>query len=345
MPQIKIVTPLSYKSWDDSILQLDGYSIFHSSHWAKLLHDSYGYEPHYFIIEEQGVLKSVFSTMVINSWLTGKRISSLPYTDFCKPLISADIDLNSFLKVIIAFGKNRNLKYVEFKDDEDRLSDFKSSVFQYRHKLKLDKSEDEIFSSFRKGTKSSIKKAIKEGVQVQINNSLESVERFCKMNHVTRKKHGLPPQPTSFFNSLYKYIISKNLGFVALATKQDQVVAGSVYLTFGEKVLYKYSASYPKFMHLMSNNVVMWESIKHSLNNKFEEIDFGISESANEGLRIYKNGWGVEESKVLLYKYDLKKDQYVEVNTKVAGFHNKIFSKAPVPLLKAFSTIFYKHFG
>ena len=45
-----------------------------------------------------------------------------------------------------------------------------------------------------------IKKALKEGVEVQLHNSFESVKSFFKLNCMTRKRHGLPPQPFKFFN-------------------------------------------------------------------------------------------------------------------------------------------------
>lgn len=344
-PVIKIINPVNFAGWNDLILQMNGYSIFHSSQWAELLSGSYGYNPCYFVVEKEGVITAVFPMMIINSFITGRRIVSLPYTDFCKPLFTEKISFNFLFDEIINFGKKENLNFIEFKDDNPQNGSDVSSTFQYRHKLSLCKSEDEIFSDFRKGTKSSIKKAIKQGVTVKIDNSPDSIEKFCRMNHVTRKRHGLPPQPTSFFTKLYKYIIGKGSGFVVLAQKNNQEVAGAVYLTFGKKVLYKYSASYPQYQNLMANNLVMWEAIKFSINNNYDEIDFGITESENEGLRIYKNGWGVEEAKVFLYKYDLRKDKYVEINTRVSGVHNKIFNKTPIPLLKLFSSVFYKHFG
>jgi len=345
VPEIKLINPVNFTGWNDLIFQMNGYSIFHSSQWAKLLSNTYGYKPCYLVIEKEGRILAVVPMMIINSFITGRRIVSLPFTDFCKPLLTEDNSFNFIFDEIIKFGKKENLNYIEFKDDNKQHNYDNSTTFQYRHKLILDKTDEEMFSSFRKGTKSKIKKAIKEGVEVQIDNSFDSIKRFCQMNYVTRRRHGLPPQPTSFFNNLYKYLISKNLGFIVLAKKENQVAAGAVYLTFGKKVFYKYSASYPEYRNLSANNLVMWEAIKHSLSNNFEEMDFGISESSNEGLRVYKNGWGVEETKINLYKYDLKKDMFVELNTRVSGFHNKIFNKAPVLLLKLFSSIFYKHFG
>src|SRR4030066_163040 len=53
------------------------------------------------------------------------------------------------------------------------------------------------FSDYCK--KRNIKKSEREGVEVKILNSLESLNEFYKLNCITRKKHGLPPQPYNFF--------------------------------------------------------------------------------------------------------------------------------------------------
>ena len=162
---------------------------------------------------------------------------------------------------------------------------------------------------------------------------------------VTRKKHGLPPQPFSFFRNLHKYIIANDLGFTSLANFEGKNIAGAIYLQFGEKIIYKYSSSYPDYLYLRGNNLIMWESIKYCKENNYKEIDFGITEPSNEGLRLYKKGWGTEESVINLYRYSLDKDDFVPRKTNVTGFHNKIFNKAPISILKIFGSIFYKHFG
>ncbi|MCK4790639.1 MAG: hypothetical protein KAV87_43285 [Desulfobacteraceae bacterium] len=37
------------------------------------------------------------------------------------------------------------------------------------------------------------------------------------MNGETRKMHGLPPQPYLFFEKVFEFMISKNMGLVVLA--------------------------------------------------------------------------------------------------------------------------------
>src|SRR3990172_8371413 len=87
--QLKVINPLDYPEWDKLLLSTRDYSFFHSSAWARVLHESYGYRPLYFTSIDNGILLSVIPIMEINSIFTGKRAVSLPFTDYCEPIITA----------------------------------------------------------------------------------------------------------------------------------------------------------------------------------------------------------------------------------------------------------------
>ena len=205
--------------------------------------------------------------------------------------------------------------------------------------------ENKIFSNFRDSTRRNIRKAINEGVEVTINNSWESIKEFYRLNCLTRREHGLPPQPYYFFKKIYEHVISKDLGFVALATHGKKTIAGAVFFHLGEKALYKYGASDKYYQHLRANNLVMWETIKWYSQNGYKSLCFGRTEPENKGLIQFKNGWGAKESRIFYYKYDMGKGAFVKDSSGVTGFYNKLFSHMPLPLLKLSGTLLYKHMG
>ena len=117
-----------------------------------------------------------------------------------------------------------------------------------------------------------------------IQNTLESVKEFYKLQCITRKIHGLPPQPLYFFKKIYEHIISQKKGFVALATHNNNVIAGAVFFQFGHKAIFKYGASNPRYLYLRPNNLVMWEAIKWHCQNGIKTFDFGRTELKHKGL-------------------------------------------------------------
>jgi len=283
--------------------------------------------------------------MEINSFLTGKRGVSLPFTDYCDPIIDGNLQFDHLLNEIIFYGKTNGWKYLEVRSKDSLLPSTSLSITYIGHTLNLTDKEDRIFSNFKDTTRRNIKKAIKEGVEIKIENTFESLKDFYKLNCLTRKRHGLPPQPFKFFKKIFEHIISNDMGLIILAIYNRRPIAGAIYFHFGDQAIYKYGASDLKFQHLRPNNLVMWEAIKCYAQKGYKKLCLGRTEPENQGLIQFKSGWGAEEQRINYYRYSFRKELFAPINSKVIGFHNKIFRNLPIPFLIQFGRFFYKYTG
>jgi hypothetical protein len=342
---IQIIDPITYPNWDDLLLSCPDYSFFHSSAWSRVLAESYGYTPLYFTVLEKGKVRALVPIMEVNSFITGKRGVSLPFTDFCDPIIPNGVPFPDLLNWIIEYGQKHRWKYLELRGGQGFLGSNSPSSTYLGHNVDLIKGEQQIFSGLRDSTRRNIKKAVKQGVKVEISQSLNSLKEFYRLNCITRKRHGLPPQPFWFFKKVHEHVISQNLGIVVLGSSENNIVAGAVFFHFGKDVFFKYGASDKTFHHLRPNNLVMWEAIKWYSQNEFKSLCFGRTEPENQGLIQFKSGWGGAEQQINYYRYDFKKGSFVSGSPKVTDFHNKIFRNMPIPLLNKIGNILYKHVG
>jgi len=343
--ELEIINPLDYKDWDERLCSKQDYSFFHSSSWAKVLCESYNYKPLYFTLGNNRSFSVLVPIMEVNSFLTGRRGVSLPFSDYCELILDQGFDVREVLKYIIDYGKKARWKYIELKPGKKMHEGVQPSERFYTHALPLVQEEGRIFEKFRESTRRNIKKAINEGVSVQRFNSLASVKEYYRLHCMTRKEHGLPPQPYHFFKKVYECIISRNLGFVALASYKNKIIAGAIYFHFGDKVIYKYGASDKEYQHLRANNLVMWEAIRLYCKAGFKNFCFGRTEFNNPGLRQFKNGWGTKEAIIRYYKYDLIRDAFItDINDMIAVYH-RVFKKTPVSVLKIVGSLLYKHIG
>ena len=237
---ICITNPIEHEDWNSLLLSHHDCSFFHTSTWADILNKSYGYKPLYLIDTEQRSLSTVLPVMEVNSFLTGKRGVSLPYTDYCEPIISQSGQFQELFNFAIDYGKSHSWRYFEMRGGETFLQKNESSELYLGHTLDLADGENNILSKLRDSTKKNIKKAEKENVKVEIANSLNAMKEFYRLNSLTRRDHGLPPQPYHFFINIYDQILAKHSGFITLATFNNIAIATNVYFLFGEKVIYKY---------------------------------------------------------------------------------------------------------
>ena len=386
---LQIIDPTRYPGWDELLLRTPGASFFHSSSWAKVLAESYGYTPLYFTILENGILRALVPFMEVNSFLTGKRGVSLPFTDYCEPIIDEGLRFHDLFDHIIEYGKKRGWKYVELRGGEKYLRSQESvvssqesvgsnvfpvsrflapgsllnnpgrlpgnsehgtrNIFPYitylGHTLDLTRGEKPLYFGLRDSTRRNIKKAEKEKVEVRVETTLGAVDEFYRLNCLTRRDHGIPPQSHHFFSGVHREVISKGNGFVALAYYQGKAIAGNVYFHFGRHAIYKYGASDKRYQGLRANNLVMWEAIKWFCGEGFESLCLGRTDPGNGGLHQFKRGWGTEEHPIHYFRYDLRQRAYVAARQKGKPVYTGIIRATPVPVLNVIGSLLYKHMG
>ena len=342
---IEIVNPITHPNWDALVLRHSSYSFFHSSAWARVLAESYGYKPCYFTILDDDAISACLPVMEVNSFVTGKRGVSLTFTDRCEPLVKDPAQFDGLLAYAKEYGKKAGWKYIDLRGGTTFLAGVEPSVSYLGHTLDLTIEELSLFSALRDSTRRNIKKAEKEGVEVTISDTIDAVAAFYELNQLTRKHHGLPPQPFGFFRSVYQHVLSEGLGFVVLASYRGKPAAGAVFFHFGRKALYKYGASALEHQQVRANNLVMWKAIERLSRRGFESLCFGRTDIGHDGLRQFKAGWNTQEYPINYYRHDPRQDKFVTQQPPVYGYSKAIFGKLPMPVLNVIGSLAYRHMG
>ena len=345
MRELTLINSVEQKNWNNLLLNTPGCSFFHTADWADVLSRSYNYRPLYFCRKKDDKLDCLLPIMEVASPLTGKRGVCLPFTDVCEPLAADQNQFQELISRAIELGRKRKWKYLEIRGGEKYLSEEKPSQVFWGHELDLSCGEGQLLSGLRDSTRRNIKKAQNEKIEVNISNTLNTLKEFCRLNVLTRKEHGLPPQPYRFFQNLYDLVIARNMGFLATASVSGQIIAANVYLHFDKEVIYKYGASDRQYQHLRANNLVMWEAIKWSCNNGFKQMIFGRTEPEHKGLMQFKAGWGAKQYRICYYKYDFKGNAFVSESGSIPPVMTNMFSKLPQSALRTLGRILYRHMG
>lgn len=344
--KIEIVNPLTFAHWDEILLDHPDATIFHTSHWARVLHESYGYKPVYFAAVENRYLKFLLPFMDVNSILTGRRGVSLPFTDYCRVILPEGDDFLDYFYMVERYARKARWKYFELRSDANIPDTVQASTIFYRHLLNLGKGEEALHKGLRASTRRNIKKATSTGVTVVMETSRDALKQFYTLHCQTRKLHGLPPQPFHFFDKLYEHILSNGFGFVALAYQGKQVVSGNVYLHYGHCAVYKYGASDKRYQHFRANNLLKWEAIRWYADRGFRQLCFGRTELDNAGLLQFKRGWGAVETELFYHRLNLQDAAFIKILPKVdSGLQKRLFGVMPLPLLRLAGKLLYRHVG
>jgi lipid II:glycine glycyltransferase (peptidoglycan interpeptide bridge formation enzyme) len=202
-----------------------------------------------------------------------------------------------------------------------------------------------LFDGFRDSVRRNIKKAQRESIDVRFETDMVAVRNFYRLNCLTRREHGLPPQPWTFFMNLYDLIISKGFGVVVLGFFQDRPVAANVYLYSNGGAIYKYGASDRKYQSLRASNLLMWEAIRRFAGEGCKQLCFGRTEPENDGLRQFKTGWGARERIINYYRYHPASESFLPMTRGLSRAASRLFASVPLVVSRAIGNAFYRHVG
>lgn len=319
-------------------------TIFHSAAWAKVLIETYGHVPFYLRYSKGEETAALLPLMEVKSPFTGTRGVCLPFSDFCAPLIFDGGDPERMRETLFSLGRKRRWKSIEIRGRAPFVPESAlPSAIHFAHTLDLRRHPDQLFAGFDSSVRRAIRKAKRQGVSARISRSRESMRSFYRLHEKTRRRHGLPPQPLSFFLNLHREIVEPGNGFVVLAEQSAQPVAGAVFLHSGRQAVFKFGASDKAFQADRGSNLMMWRGIEFLAESGAESLHFGRTSQSNEGLRRFKRGWGTQEERLPYYQCHPASEAWVPSRETLSGLHNHLFRRLPLALNRLAGSLLYPH--
>lgn len=344
---MNVIDPLTDPRWDDLVGRHPGASAFHRRGWLEALRQTYGYQP--FVLTSAAPGEHLTDGIVacrISSWLTGTRMVSLPFADHCEPLVSGSGNARDLADRLVEESKRQRCKYLEFRPLresaclENKFSASESFCF---HELDLSPSLEQLFKNLSKDSiQRKIKKAEKEQVAYEVGRSEEFIQTFYHLLLITRRRHQLPPQPIAWFRNL-----AASMGdalHIRVARKNGAPIAALLTLRHRAHVIYKYGCSDGAYHQLGGMPFLFWKLIEECKATGAETIDFGRSETDNEGLVAFKDKFGTTKRTLTYYRYP-------QIQKQAAGswgdspLARRMFSILPDGVLSMAGKVLYRHIG
>ncbi len=340
------INPLQDPRWELFVRNHSQSSVFHSTQWLSALQSAYGYEP--FVITtcpQQVALTNGIVFCRVESWLTGRRFVSLPFSDHCEPLANSSVELDEMLVSMRSEVDRDKWKYMEVRPTsyQPGSTTGMDKLFTYRlHRLNLNGSIETLLHNFHKScVQRKIRRAERERLKYEEGTSESLLQQFYKLLAVTRQRLLLPPQPQLWFRTLIA-LFGNDLK-IRVVTKDDVPIASILTISHRKSVIYKYGCSDARFNNLGGMALLMWNTIQDAKARGFEELELGRSENGNIGLISYKEHWGAIGTELNYWRYP---------NIAVAsegGWQHSIMRRlvpvTPAVVLSAAGRLLYRHIG
>ncbi len=338
--------PLRDARWTDLIKRSPSSSVFHSREWLSALHVAYGYEPVvYTSCDPFAELTSGIIFCKVRSWLTGRRLVSLPFSDHCDPLVETYAEFDELLLSLRESVDGEGWNYCEVRPlrlEPDVATMFGATDRYCWHAIDLRPHIDDIFRRFHKnGVQRKIRRAERERLSVEEGNSERLLGHFYRLLVETRRRQHYPPQPIRWFRSLIASF-GDNLR-IRVAFKEGLPIASILTLNHKDTMTYKYGCSDARFHALGGVALLFWNTIQQAKTAGYATLDLGRTDSSNQGLITFKDHWGGIPSYLSYWRYpNHPRSHESRWNGRIAG---RIIDAAPDRLLTAVGDLFYGHIG
>jgi hypothetical protein len=338
-----LTNPLADSEWDDAINMHPDATIFHSTAWARVLVDTYGHRPCYVQMSLNGNLLALVPMMEVQSVLTRSRGVCLPFSDSCAPLTFSSFGHELVVQKLQQIARERRWSYFELRSHSIIPVDVPASESYYGHFLDLRIGPEALISNFSSSVQRAVRKAQRSGLNVSIQSSADAMAKFYKLHVRTRRRHGVPPQPRSFFTNIQRHLISAGLGFIVLVECQKDPIAAAMLFKLGRHAVYKFGASDERLQELRANNLAMCEGIKYLANGGAETLHFGRTDKENKGLRRFKLSWGATEETIDYARFDTASASWKASCDHRSALHKRIFRALPASLNRLAGAMIYPH--
>ena len=343
MIKLERIDPLAGGAWDGLVAGREDHSIFHRSAWARVLVETYGHRPVYLRVLADDREAALVPLMEVHSPLTGRRGVSLPFSDFAGPLWIDAGQAGDVYAALAELADDRNWKHLDLRGGGPPPG--RTPAFQGFEAHQLDLRPG--LESLEKGVDSSVRRALRKAdgraLRLSVETGEDAIASFFRLHVRTRRRHGLPPQPESFFRSISKHLLQQGHGVVVLARLGATPVAGAVFLWSGGHAIYKFGASDPRHWPLRPNQRVMWAAIEHLVKAGCRSLHFGRTSKGDEGLARYKRSWGCVSFPLDYDRYSPVHRAWLPPASPRAERHPLIFGHLPLFVERIAGRLIYPH--
>jgi hypothetical protein len=342
--------PIKDPRWAHLVQKHPKASVFHTVAWLRALRRTYGYEPVVFTTSPPtGELRNGIVFCRVYSWLTGRRLVSLPFSDHCEPLCDSTEDANFLIRYLQTALEHEGWKYLQvrpingnFSHTGDGIGCLPAATY-FLHTLDLRPELDEVFRSLDKDSvQRRIQRAERAGIAERCGRSEELLKEFYDLFVITRRRQRVPPTPYTWFRNVI-HELGEALE-IRVAYKDESPIAAIVTLRFKEVLYYKYGCSDARFNKFGATPWLFWKAITAAKSSGASELDMGRTQEDNPGLLAFKNHWVPHPKRLVYWQYP-----YTSTHDSAGSWQLKLakraFSLVPDRLLTILGKWIYRHVG
>jgi hypothetical protein len=277
-----VVRELARESWDDVVRSFPDHTVFHTLGWLEALSVARGLQV-IRLVAEIGDRPVAAWPFFVWRWGPFRLLGSpLPATGtvYLGPLLRPEVEVATILRAFLAHGSLQRYAYLGCRVlDRGRVVDLEPFGFTRTrcfetYWIDLRRTEEQLWDRLRSECRSRIRKALKLGVEVQREESLEFLDDFWSMTRETfQRTRGRPTHSRALVAELWKRLRPQGRLEVLSARFEGKRIATLVLPSDATAMYYWAGASFDRHRALPAGNLLHWEAIRGALRRGLSGYD------------------------------------------------------------------------
>jgi hypothetical protein len=311
-------------------------TLYHRPAWIELLGRAYGLSFWLATIHQKGTVRAgCLFARSRNPF--SRRFVSLPFSDICPPLATDVNGANELFKALIAEdvpGAAYEIRGIE------GAAPWRTAECFANWRLDLDRPIASIAGALASNFRRNLQRSLQQGIKVEQGSGIAYIERFYALQLESRRRFGLPPQPSQFFK-LTQQIFGRDVT-VWIASQNGKDVSSAVFLRDRDVAHYKWGARRPGNQS-SANHLLFWNAIEELVSQSAHAIDLGRADIRNQGLTRFKKEVGAI-AEPLPYSFYPRVPARVspEVLTGTGRFVAKVWTRMPIVATRVLGGAIYR---
>jgi Acetyltransferase (GNAT) domain len=261
----------------------------------------------------RGILPLIYTRGLpvnVGGQLTRRRLSSLPRTPAAGPLALDDEAAAALMQAAVERVQREPGTSLEVRMWSTTLDGLPDDVVGRRYRptyvLELPEHSDELrFGNSRHhgAIKRAVAKGMRLGVHVREAETEGELRAWYHLYLETVRWHAqrhtvIPPRSYRFFKLCWELLRPHGLMRLLLAEQYEEgrsrLLAGCIFLMFGQTVFYAYNGRRTEDLPLRPNDAIHWRAIQDACAEGFRHYDLGEVAEDNPGLARFKSKWSTD---------------------------------------------------
>ncbi|RPI88200.1 MAG: GNAT family N-acetyltransferase [Chloroflexi bacterium] len=273
--------------WDKYVYGSPLGTLNHLSGWRDVMTNVYGYKTYYLYAVEDNQVIGVLPLIEVKGLIFGHYFTSIPGG------LCADTDqaASALCEQAKDFLKHEKGQYLILRDCQRKweLPEFTINCDHFSLTVELSSDLNQIRSKINKRAQLLVDKAVQANLDVL--RGIEYLESFYPAYSRSMADKGTPTLGLKFFREVVAQF-SENIDLFAIRNDKHMMGGGFIFY-FKDMVSCSWGGMMRQYYHLYPNHLLYWETMKHSAESGYKQLDFGRS-AWESGTFKFKMNWGAE---------------------------------------------------